>query len=178
MTEPKSKQTHVRELREKLLLKAGHMRDSKIRKGSEESTLNIICFSLFNEIYGVELEFLREILKIDAISRVPGSKECLKGIINLRGSLLTVYDLKKKLGLTSTQQQADTRILIVEFQERLIGLLVDRVMEIIHLSKGALLDPQAGFSHIETQYIKKIGKTADHVIIIPNLHAIFQTLSL
>ena len=164
-------QTH-----KELLIRAHTYRQSVKSSDSGDDHVSLISFVLLNEIYGIELNSLQEILKAKSISKVPGSSEFLHGVINLRGSLITVVDLKQRLGLDGVNMTEDSRVMIVHHEERSIGLLVDKVLEIVKLPQKNISNPSSGLMESEMRFIKKIGKTVDHVITIPDLKEIFQSL--
>lgn len=151
---------------------------SKTIEGKDKGDLELISFSIMGETYGVELIHLKEILKATEIIRVPRSAESLRGIINLRGSVLTVIDLKKRLGMGGDSEiTRNSRVMIVRQEKRSIGLLVDRVNEIIRLEGGSVENPPAGLPEIKRKYVKGIGKVDGHVIILPNLERVCTVVS-
>ncbi len=159
---------------QKLLIKASRYRSKEFLQEKSGHLINAICFNLVNETYGIELDQLQEVLKAKSIGPVPGSADYLRGIINLRGSLVTVIDLKKRMGLDHSQITQHSRVIIVKFESRLIGLLVDRVKEIIRLKQSDFIESEIGLSRVDNKFIRKIGKTSDQVIIFPDLKAVFQ----
>ncbi len=159
-----------------LLIKAQDFRKRSKSTDKSEEDVSLISFNLLNELYGIELNSLQEILKAKSISKVPGSLDFLQGVINLRGNLITVVDLKRRLGLKPGDITEHSRVMIVRNEERSIGLLVDRVLEIVKLPKKNISNPSSGLMKAEMKFIKKIGKTADQVITIPDLEEIFQSL--
>ncbi len=164
-------QTH-----KELLFKAHAFRKNEKAGDVGDKKISLISFNLMNELYGIELNILQEILKAKSISKVPGSSEYLRGVINLRGNLITVVDLKRRLGLEVGIVTKDSRVMIVHHGDRLIGLLVDKVLEIIKLPQKDISNPSSGLIKAEMKFIKKIGKTTDQVITIPDLKEIFQSL--
>lgn len=164
------------QIHRELLIKAQSFRQKEKTSESGDELIHLISFNLLNELYGIDLNSLIEILKAKSITRVPGSSEYLRGVINLRGNLITVVDLKRRLGLEAGSLTSDSRVMIVQFGERSIGLLVDKVLEIVKLAKNEISDPSTGLVKAEMRFIEKIGKTDDQAIIIPNLKEIFQSL--
>lgn len=159
-----------------LLIKAQDFRQKSKSTDKSDEDVRLISFNLLNELYGIELKSLQEILKAKSISKVPGSSNFLQGVINLRGNLVTVVDLKRRLGLETGDITEHSRVMIVHNEERSIGLLVDRVLEIVKLPKKDISNPSSGLMKAEMKFINKIGKTADQVITIPDLKEIFQSL--
>lgn len=135
----------------------------------DDEYLDLIRFSLLGETYGIELTQLKEILKAKNIERIPKSPDYLMGILNLRSTLITVFDLKKRLGFASCDITKDSRIIIVEHEKRSIGFLVDKVNEIMKLEKRSIVDPPVGINNIKREFIKGVGKTRNMEIILPDL---------
>ena len=117
---------------------------------------------------------LKEILKAENIERIPKCADYLLGILNLRGTLVTVVDLKKRLGFDASTITKDSRIIIVEYQKRSIGFLVDRVHEIMKLEKQCIIEPPVGVNTIRQEIIEGIGKTEGGEIILPSLSKILE----
>lgn len=163
-------------IHKELLLKASQFRENSAKEIEATGFINYVSFALMNEIHGIEVENLREILKAIAITRVPGCSSFLNGIINLRGNLITVVDLKSCLGMQSSKQTDLSRIMIVQNEHRLIGLLVDKVIEIVRINESDITAPSKGMTEADVTYIKNIAHANGQVVVIPNLDAIFKTL--
>ncbi len=174
MNEPMPSEQKLHPISQKLLIKASRYRSKEFLQEKNGHSINAICFNLVNETYGIELNQLQEVLKAKSIGPVPGSADYLRGIINLRGSLITVIDLKRRLGLDHSEITQNSRVIIVKFESRFIGLLVDRVKEIIRLKQSDFIESEIGLSRVDHKFIRKIGRTSDQVVIFPNLKTVFQ----
>ncbi|MGN1049428.1 MAG: chemotaxis protein CheW, partial [Selenomonadaceae bacterium] len=95
-----------------------------------EDEVQVVAFKLRNEEYGFSILNVQEIKGLTDITRVPFAPEFVKGVINLRGSVLPVIDLKRRLGLEDTPYTANTRIVVVHYDEVSVGMLVDAVTEV------------------------------------------------
>lgn len=132
-------------------------------------------FTLGNEVYGIEVMRIKEIIQIPDITAVPQTLEFIEGIINLRGVIIPVVDLRKRFALPSAEKTKDTRIIVIELSNKLIGLIVDSVSEIISFQKSELESaPEILKTSIKRDYIKSIGKLKEKLIIILDIDLIFS----
>ena len=153
----------------RLFVKKHQYRRRQAEQEESKEYLDLISFSLLNETYGIPLKHLKEIMKAENIERIPQSPRHLLGILNIRGNLVTVMNLKERLGFAPTEIQNDSRIIIVEHDQRPIGLLVDQVNAIIRLEKQTLVEPPKGIDEERRKFIEGIGKMGGQEIILPNL---------
>ena len=125
-------------------------------KSSEEQQL--VIFKVANEEFGVDINDVKEIIRWEEVTRIPNSPPYIKGVINLRGSIIVVNDLSMKLGLPSKDIDDDTRILVVEVKDNTVGMVVDSATEVIRLS-GEKIQPAPNMikENINTDYIEGVG---------------------
>ena len=132
----------------------------------------LVVFKLGREEYGVSILQVQEIKKMTDITRVPHTPDYLKGVINLRGSVLPVVDLKKRLNLPPEEYTDDTRIIIVKVEEIIVGMIVDAVSEVTAINQENIEPPQAVVSGVESNYLSGVGKMDNRLLILLNLLAI------
>ncbi|HWQ62175.1 MAG TPA: chemotaxis protein CheW [Negativicutes bacterium] len=137
-----------------------------------DKEIQLVVFKLGREDYGITILQVQEIKRIMDITRVPNSPDYIKGVINLRGSVLPVIDLKKRLALPPVDATDDTRIIIVKVEEIVVGLIVDGVSEVTSLSSDNIEPPHTVVSGVSAQYLSGVGKQADNLLILLNLAAI------
>ncbi len=94
----------------------------------------LVVFNLGGEVYGVDIAVVREIIHIQPITRVPGTPHSVEGVINLRGSIIPVVDLRKRFQLDIVQRGKDTRIVVVSCRDQDIGVIVDSVAQVLRIS--------------------------------------------
>ena len=140
-------------------------------KGPIEGEVQVVAFKLRDEEYGFDILNVKEIKGLTDISRVPFASDFIKGVINLRGSVLPVIDLKRRLALMDTPYTSDTRIIIVKSDEIEVGMIVDAVTEVITLKKEHI-DEVKAVSNERSHFIRGIGKMNDRLIIMLNLEEI------
>src|SRR6201985_2186126 len=98
--------------------------------------LQIVGFQVGRETYGVPITSLHEIVRVPEITAVPDSPEYMEGVINLRGKIVSVLDLRKRLGAKSSSSSKRNRILVVEHRGRLVGLMVDSASEVLKIPEA------------------------------------------
>ena len=137
-----------------------------------QSYLDLTTFSIGDACCGINILKVQEINKLTRVTRVPLAPEYVKGILNLRGRIITVMDLGKRLGLPSLRETSHQRNIIVSFENESIGLLVDSVGEVIRTGRGNIEKPPANVVGIQGQYFEGVLKTEKQLISILNLAAV------
>ena len=134
--------------------------------------LQVVAFKLRDEEYGVNIFQVQEIRNLVDITRVPFSASYIQGVINLRGSVLPVIDLKKRLGLEPTPYTDDTRIVTVMVGELPVGMLVDAVTEVLTI-RTKLVDPKKAVDNTDiSKFLSGIGNIDGRLVIMLNLEEI------
>jgi len=131
---------------------------------------HLVCFRIARETYGIDIFAVREIVKPQEITPVPGTESYVLGIINLRGRIVSVVDLAARLGLGAAEVGRSTRILVVDLDGFTVGFLVDAATEVLKLDGDAIEPaPEELKSSIREDYLEGVGKLADRLVIILNL---------
>ncbi|MFZ2499358.1 chemotaxis protein CheW [Methanosarcina sp.] len=135
-----------------------------------EEKLQLVIFELAGEEFGVEIMQVSEIIPISRITHIPQAPECVKGLINLRGKIIVVIDLNKRLGFSSKETDSLSRIVIVEVRGTLIGMLVNSVSGITRLPISSI-EPTSEMIKlkINAEYLTGVGKAENTLIILLNL---------
>ena len=134
--------------------------------------IQLVVFKLGREEYGVSILQVQEIKRITEITRVPHSPDYIKGVMNLRGSILPVIDLKKRLNLPPAEYTDDTRIIITKVEDIVVGMIVDAVSEVTTIDQNNIEPPQAVVGGIAADYISGVGKLENRLLILLNADAI------
>ncbi len=134
--------------------------------------VQLVAFKLGREEYGISILQVQEIKRLTDITRVPHTPEYITGVINLRGSVLPVIDLKKRLGLPVQTHTDNTRIIIVKIDEVVVGMLVDAVSEVLAIDQANIEDPDAVVGGVAANFISGVGKLDNRLLILLNLEAI------
>ncbi len=139
---------------------------------SIDSGMQIVAFKLRDEEYGVNIFQVQEIRNLVEITRVPFSASYIKGVINLRGSVLPVIDLKKRLGLEPTPYTERTRIVTVTVGDLPVGMLVDSVTEVLMI-RSKLVDTKKAINEKDiSKFLSGIGNIDGRLVIMLNLEEI------
>src|SRR5512133_2721393 len=137
-----------------------------------------LTFQLGDELFAFDVLKTNEVLEVSQITRVPGSSDAMIGVINLRGSVIPVIDLRKLLKMPDSKRTIDTTIIILEADYRdetvTIGVLVDSARQVILLDKSQLEPPPRVGMNLNIEYITAIGKHDDNFIILLNSDKIFS----
>ncbi len=140
-----------------------------------ETTVNevdekqLVVFDLADETYGVDIGSVREIIRIQEITKVPRTPDYVEGVINLRGKVIPVIDLRKKFGFEKAEVTKDTRIVVVDINGADIGVVVDAVTEVLRLSSDAVEPPTGVITTAESDYLLGIAKLESRLIILLDL---------
>ena len=140
-----------------------------------EETVNevqLVAFKLLDEEYGVSILNVQEIRDMTDITRVPYAPDYIKGVINLRGSVLPVIDLKKRIGLADAPYTPKTRIIIMKLQDISIGMIVDAVTEVLTVDGNHTAPPKSISNDATTKYINGIDNVDGRHVIMLNLDEI------
>jgi len=142
-----------------------------------EDERQLVCFRIADEEYGIDIMQVQEIIRIDAITAVPGAPSYVSGIVNLRGNVLPVIDLRRRFGRESCRQSEQSRILVVEMEGKTTGLIVDAVSEVLRVPESSIEPtPPLLSASASGRYITGIGKLEDgnRAIILVNTDAILN----
>lgn len=128
-----------------------------------------LVFHLGREEYGVDIQKVTTIIEKDmVIARVPKTPDYIKGVINLRGEIIPIMDLRKKLNLSAVDDTEDTRIIIVKVDEIVMGMIVDSVAEVIELDEGSIENITSFSNDLSMEHISGVGKVDERIITILN----------
>ncbi|MCL4462953.1 MAG: chemotaxis protein CheW [Firmicutes bacterium] len=139
-----------------------------------QDELQLVAFFLQGEEFAVDIQRVREVLKLPPITPLPQSLDFIEGVINLRGEVIPVIDLRKRFRLADAAKSEKARIIIVEIDEGMVGLIVDSVTEVLHLNPSAIEPPPRRLAGTRTEFISGVGKLGDRLIIILHLEKILS----
>jgi purine-binding chemotaxis protein CheW len=141
-------------------------------------TTQYLTFKLEDEIFAVDISKVREVLDFTTVTKVPRTPEFMRGVINLRGSVVPVVDMKLKFGMAKTEKTVNTCIIIVEVtvdnETTVLGALTDSVQEVMDLEPNQIESAPKIGTKLRTEFIKGMGKKDDHFIIILDIDKVFS----
>lgn len=137
---------------------------------ADAATGQYLTFTLDGERYAVEIAKVREVLELTAVNKVPRTPAFMRGVINLRGNIVPVIDLRLKLGLAATERTQDTCIVITEVQFEgeplVLGALADSVQEVIELDDAGIAPPPRMGTRVDTAFIRGMGRREDQFLVV------------
>lgn len=144
-------------------------------KNDSNELLQLVSFKIGNEEFGIDILNVQEIIKTVQITKVPNSPEFVEGIINLRGKVIPVMDLRVRLNLERKAQDKDTRIIVVEINSKTVGFIVDEVNEVLRIPKSITEPPPEMVTSVNSEYITAVGKLEDRLITLIDLQKVLST---
>ncbi len=144
------------------------------RKKVAEEALRWVTFRLENEKYGINVMQVQEVLRITEIAPVPGAPSYVLGIINLRGNVVTVIDTRSRFGLASVETDDSSRVVIIESEEQVVGILVDSVAEVVDLQPSAIeTAPNVGTEE-SAKFIQGVASHDGDLLILVDLNKLLS----
>ena len=141
-------------------------------KFEETPEIQMVVFRLENEEFAVDINQVREVLKLSQVTPLPHSPHYIEGVINLRGEVIPVVDLRKRFELTDETRGEKSRVIIVEIQDSNVGLTVDSVTEVLRFSSSVIQAPPSKVSGTRADLVKGIAKIGERLLIILNLEKV------
>jgi purine-binding chemotaxis protein CheW len=136
---------------------------------------HLISFAVGAEEYGLELLRVKEVIRMRQIVRLPNAPVFMKGIINLRGDVIPIVDLRGRFGLESGEQTASTRIIVVEVRGQLVGMVVDSSSEVVRVPADQIEPPSPLLRSGAQDFITGVAKMSDRLVILIDVDKVFST---
>lgn len=141
-------------------------------------TTQYLTFRLAEEIFSIDISKVREVLDFTSITKVPQTPEFMRGVINLRGSVVPVVDMRLKFGMSKTERTVNTCIIIVEISvdgdTTVLGALADSVQEVIELEPQQIEPAPRIGTRLRTEFIRGMGKRDEQLVIILDIDKVFS----
>lgn len=128
-----------------------------------------VTFKIGEEEFGVDILKVQEIIRMMPITRVPNAPTFVEGVINLRGKVIPVIDIRRRFGMAETQHNEKTRITVMDLQGQIVGFIVDAVCEVLRIAQSTIEPPPAVMSGIGSEYLRGVGKLHDRLLILLDL---------
>jgi len=143
--------------------------------GFEMASRQLVVFRIEEEDFGVEITQVNEIIRPIEIFKVPNTPEYIEGLINLRGKVHTVVNLRKRFNLPSREFDDNTKIVIASVKSVIVGFIVDEVKEIVKVEDEDTENAPSALVGLKRKYVKEIAKIGERVILIPDLDVVLST---
>lgn len=145
------------------------------QKKQDDELLQLVTFSIGEEEFGVNILKVQEIIRTMDITKVPRAPAFVEGVINLRGKVIPIIDLRKRFGLFSKPEDKDTRIVVIEINNIIVGFVVDAVSEVLRIPASTVEPPPPVVAGVESDYINGVGKLKDRLLIMLDLDRILTS---
>lgn len=141
---------------------------------NRDDDLQIVTFKVGDEEFSVSILKVQEIIRMSEITKVPRSPDFVEGVINLRGRVIPVIDLRKRFGLQKVERGIDARTIVVDSAGKVVGLIVDSVTEVLRLPASTVEPPPDIVSGVDSEYIDGVGKLSNRLVILLNLDKVLS----
>ena len=139
-----------------------------------EKVIQLVTFMLKDEVYGINVMQVQEVLRVSEIAPVPGAPPYVLGIINLRGNVVTVIDTRGRFGLPPAELDDSSRIIVIESEKQVVGILVDAVAEVVELQESDIdAAPNVG-SEESSRYIQGVASRDNRLLILVDLNKLLS----
>lgn len=139
-----------------------------------DSNIQIVGFRIGRETFGLPISIVREIVRVPEITAVPNAPDHIEGVINLRGKILPVIDLRKRFNATPVTPNNKNRIVVVEVEGRLVGLIVSSASEVLRIPPSEIEGPHNVFQEGDPSYVTGVAKQNGRLVILLDIHKILQ----
>ncbi len=140
------------------------------QRNANGDTLQITAFRLGKEEFGIDILYIREIIRMPVITRVPNAPAYVLGIFNMRGKVVPVVDITQRLGVARNDEVTDeTKVIVVQVNNVLVGFVVDAVSEVQRIARDIIVPPPALMENVNTKYVEGLAKLEERLIILLDL---------
>jgi purine-binding chemotaxis protein CheW len=144
------------------------------KEKQKDEILQLVTFSVGEEEFGVEILKVQEINKMLQVTKIPNSPDFVEGVINLRGKVIPIINLRKRLRLSDKEYDKNTRIIVMEIQGRTVGFIVDSVSEVLRIPRSITEPPPSMIGGVSSEYIVAVGKLEDRLLILLDIDKILS----
>jgi purine-binding chemotaxis protein CheW len=142
----------------------------------ESGELQLVSFQVGEEEFGADILMVQEIIRLQPITRVPSAPAFVKGVINLRGKVIPIVDLRERLNVKEATEDRKTRIIVVDVEGKITGFIVDAVLQVLRIPKNTIEPPPSiVVAGIESEYITGVSKLDDRLLILLDFGKILST---
>jgi purine-binding chemotaxis protein CheW len=142
------------------------------KKNNVEKLLQLVSFKIENEEFGIDIFKVKEINRMMHVTKVPNAPNYVEGVVNLRGKIIPVVDIRSRLQLTKKEHDKNTRIIVVELDKSTVGFVVDEVREVLRIPEAITEPPPDFVGSINSDFIKSVGKLNDRILILLDLEKV------
>ena len=145
------------------------------QKKQDDQLLQLVTFSIGEEEFGVNILKVQEIIRTMEITKVPRAPDFVEGVINLRGKVIPIIDLRRRFGLAPRGHDKNTRIIVIEMSGIIVGFVVDAVSEVLRIPKSTVEPAPPVVAGVDADYISGVGKLEDRLLILLDLDKLLSS---
>lgn len=142
--------------------------------GTQAEVFQLVSFEIADEEFGIDILKVQEIIRVLDVTRMPNAPAFIEGVINLRGKIVPVIDLRRRFNRQPKENDGNTRIIVVELSGKTVGFLVDRVQEVIRVETTIIESPPDLVTNVQTRYITGVAKLNDRLLLLLDLDQILK----
>ena len=150
-------------------------KENASKQNTSDELLQLVSFNIGEEEFGVDILKVQEINRMVDVTRVPNTPEYVDGVINLRGKVIPIIDLRRRFGMERKEKDKNTRIIVVELNGKVLGFVVDAVSEVLRIKKSVSEAPPPIIAGIDADYITAIAKLENRLLILLDLERVLTT---
>jgi purine-binding chemotaxis protein CheW len=144
----------------------------------DDDLIQLVTFRIADEEFGVDILAVQEIIRLMQITMVPRAPVFIEGVINLRGKVIPVINMRTRFNMPSTEHNSNTRIVVTEFDQKIVGFLVDAVSKVLRIPANTVEEAPPVVSGIGSEYIRGVGKLGDRLLILLDLDNLLSNMNL
>ena len=141
-------------------------------RAASDELLQLVSFTIGEEEFGVDILKVQEINRMPEVTRVPNAPEYVDGVINLRGKVIPIIDLRRRFGLERKEKDKNTRIVVVELSGKIVGFVVDAVNEVLRIPRSVTEPPPSAAAGTNSEFITAVGKLDDRLLTLLDLEKV------
>ena len=141
----------------------------------DDASEQLVVMEIANESYGVNIGAVNTIIRMQEVTAIPRTPDFVEGVINLRGSIIPVIDLRKRFGLPVGEVTKASRIVVVDASSQMLGMVVDAVVETLRLPQNAIEPPSPVVSTVDSAYVRGVGKHDNRLVILLDLDKVLSS---
>jgi purine-binding chemotaxis protein CheW len=144
--------------------------------GAQTVIKQFVCFKLANEEYGIDIQLIQEVIKVPKVTQIPQMPYFCLGVINSRGNIIPVFDLRKKFHLADREFSGETRILVASLNNEAVSFVVDQVLDNVKFDMARVDPAPAVKMNIDREYIQGLGELEGRMIVILDLEKMHESM--
>lgn len=144
-------------------------------KKKDDELLQLVTFSISEEEFGVNILKVQEIIRTMEITKVPRAPEFVEGVINLRGKVIPIIDLRRRFNLAPKPHDKNTRIIVIEINNIIVGFVVDAVSEVLRIPASTVEPPPPVVAGVDSDYVSGVGKLQERLLIMLDLDKLLSS---